>query len=52
MTDENPSMGPTRLFRAANHLHSNFYENLDSADAVADALDEVAHFIALLEPMA
>ena len=52
LTDENPSMGLTRLFRVANHLHSNFYENVDSGDAVADALDEVEQFVGLLEPMA
>ena len=52
LTDENPSMGLTRLFRAANHLHSNFYENIDSASDVAEALDVVERFVGLLEPMA
>ena len=52
LTDERPGIELERLFRAANHLHTNFYENLDSAGAVADALDEVEQFVALLEPMA
>ena len=52
LADELPGIELERLFRSANHLHSNFYENLDSADAVADALDEVERFIGLLEPMA
>ena len=52
LTDENPSMGLTRLFRAANHLHSNFYENIDSASDVAEELDVVERFVGLLEPMA
>jgi len=52
LTDEVPGIELERLFRSANHLHSNFYENLDSRDAVADALDEVERFIGLLEPMA
>ena len=36
----------------ANHLHSNFYENVDSASDVAEALDVVERFVGLLEPMA
>ena len=52
LTDENPHLGLTRLFRSANHLHSNFYENLDASNDVADALDEVERFVGLLEPMA
>ena len=52
LTDENPHLGLTTLFRAANHLHSNFYENIDSAADVAGALDEVERFVGLLEPMA
>ena len=49
--DELPGIELERLFRSANHLHSNFYENLDSGDAVADALDEVERFVGILEPM-
>ena len=52
LTDELPGIELERLFRSANHLHTNFYENLDSRDAVADALDEVERFVGLLEPMA
>ena len=51
LTDERPGIELERLFRSANHLHTNFYENLDSADPVADALDEVERFVGLLEPM-
>ena len=52
LTDENPNLDLTTLFRAANHLHSNFYEDIDSAADVAKALDVVERFVALLEPMA
>ena len=52
LTDENPDLGLTRLFRSANHLHSNFYENVDASNDVADALDEVERFVGLLEPLA
>lgn len=51
LTDERQGIELERLFRSANHLHSNFYENLDSSDAVADALDDVERFVGLLEPM-
>ena len=44
-------MGLTRFFWTSNHLHSNFYENVDSAVDVAEALDVVERFVGLLEPM-
>ena len=51
LTDENPDLGLTQLFRSANHLHSNFYEDVDSERDVSDALDNVERFIGLLEPL-
>ena len=41
-----------RLFRLAHHLHINFYEEwLESAD-VAQGLDDMAHLLDKLEPLA
>ncbi len=51
LTDENRDMSLNRLFRSANHLHSNFYEDLDALDDVTDALNDVERFIDLLEPL-
>ena len=51
LTDESQSVELNRLFRSANHLHSNFYENLDAPNEVADALIDVERFIDLLEPL-
>ena len=51
LNDENREIALGVLFRSANHLHSNFYEDLDASDDVADALNDVERFIGLLEPL-
>lgn len=52
LSDERPDIELNQLFRSANHLHSNFYENVDAEREVSDALDEVERLIGLLEPLA
>ena len=51
LNDENRNIALSRLFRTPNHLHSNFYEDLDAPDDVTDALNDVERFIDLLEPL-
>ena len=51
LADERRDITISRLFRSANHLHSNFYEDIDDADNVADALNDVEQFLELLEPL-
>ena len=41
-----------RLFRVANALHVNFYENWDNAENVAGDLDDIERFLDKLEPLA
>ena len=45
----NPEM--TRLFQIANSLHCNFYEDVQEASAVAQALKDVDRFLTKLEPL-
>ena len=52
LADERGDITISRLFRSANHLHSNFYEDIDDASNVADALNDVEQFLELLEPLA
>lgn len=40
-----------RLFRTANHLHINFYEDVDTAAHVADGLGDVRRFVDRLEAL-
>ena len=40
-----------RLYRTADSLHINWYENWDDAEEVADGLDDVELFIGILEPL-
>ena len=40
-----------RLFRVANALHVNFYENWDNAVNVASDLDNIERFLDKLEPL-
>lgn len=51
LNDERQDVVLNRLFRSANHLHSNFYEIVDAPDDVTDALNDVEQFIDLLEPL-
>ncbi len=39
------------LFRSANSLHTNFYENWQSDELVQDGIDEVATLVEKLEPL-
>ena len=41
-----------RLFRVANALHVNFYENWDNAENVGGDLDDIERFLDKLEPLA
>ncbi|MXZ92490.1 MAG: PaREP1/PaREP8 domain-contain protein [Chloroflexi bacterium] len=52
LTDEGHDAALNRLFRSANHLHSNFYEDIDAPDDVADALNDVERLLNLLAPLA
>ena len=45
----NPEM--IRLFQIANSLHYNFYEDVQEASAVAQALNDVDRFLTKLEPL-
>ena len=40
------------LFYIASALHTNFYENWDTAENVAGALDEIRRLLDKLEPLA
>ena len=40
-----------RLFDVASALHVNFYEDWHTSDAVAEALDDVEHFVNKLDPL-
>ena len=39
-----------RLFDVASALHVNFYEDWRTSEAVAEALDDVEHFVHMLDP--
>ena len=39
-----------RLFDVASALHVNFYEDWGTSEAVAEALDDVEHFVHMLDP--
>ena len=41
-----------RLFKVANALHTNFYENWDTAQSVEGDLNDVARLLDKLEPLA
>ena len=41
-----------RLFRVANALHVNFYENWDNAENVAGGIADVSRLLDKLEPLA
>ena len=40
-----------RLFDVASALHVNFYEDWRTSEAVAEALDDVEHFVNMLYPL-
>ena len=35
----------------ANSLHSNFYEDWQEAETIAEGLDDVEQFLVLVEPL-
>ena len=48
-----PATGDIRkLFYVASAMHTNFYENRDTAENVAGALDEIGRLLDKLEPLA
>ena len=52
LVDETGDSEIRRLFRVANALHVNFYENWDKAENVAGDLDDLERFLDKLEPLA
>ena len=52
LVDETGDEEIRRLFRVANALHVNFYENWDKAENVAGDLVDIERFVAKLEPLA
>ena len=49
LADESGDDDIHRLFRTANHLHINFYENVDSEERVADGLLDVRRLLDKLD---
>ena len=41
----------SRLYRVASDLHTNFYEDVDSADEVSLGLDDIQTLLDKLEPL-
>ena len=52
LADETGDAEIRRLYRVADSLHINFYENLDTAADVAAGLDDVRRLLDKLEPLA
>ena len=52
LVDETGDADIRRLFRVANALHVNFYENWDKAENVAGDLVDIERFVDKLEPLA
>lgn len=51
LADETGDGNIRRLYRVADSLHTNFYEDLDTAEDVADGLEDVRQFLDILEPL-
>ena len=51
LVDETGDSEIRRLFRVANALHVNFYENWDKAENVAGDLNDLELFLDKLEPL-
>ncbi len=49
LTQESGDRRINRLYRTANSLHTNWYENWDDAEEVADGLNDVELLIDILE---
>ena len=52
LADETGDAEIRRLYRVADSLHINFYENLDTVADVAAGLDDVRRLLDKLEPLA
>ena len=52
LADETGDAEIRRLYRTASDLHTNFYENLDTAEDVAAGLEDVRRLLDKLEPLA
>ena len=52
LADETGDAEIRRLYRTASDLHTNFYENLDTAEDVAAGLEDVGRLLDKLEPLA
>jgi hypothetical protein len=48
LTAETSNREIYRLFRVANHLHSNFYEDADTAADVAESIGDVERLLDIL----
>ena len=51
LADETGDAEIRRLYRTASDLHTNFYENLDTAADVAAGLEDVRRLLDKLEPL-
>ena len=51
LADETGDAEIRRLYRTASDLHTNFYENLDTAADVAAGLEDVGRLLDKLEPL-
>ena len=52
LTEETSNREIYRLFRIANHLHSNFYEDADTAVDVAESIGDVERLLGILSEYA
>lgn len=52
LADETGSIELRRLYRVADSLHINFYENLDTEADVASGLEDVRRLLEVLQPLA
>ena len=51
LSDETGDAEIRRLYRTSSDLHTNFYENLDTAADVAAGLEDVRRLLDKLEPL-
>jgi hypothetical protein len=51
LADETGDLDTRRLYRVADSLHTNFYEDLDTVEDVAAGLEDIRRFLGILEPL-
>ena len=51
LADETGDLDIRRLYRVADSLHTNFYEDLDTVEDVAAGLEDIRRFLGILEPL-